>query len=114
MYREEIMDHYRRPRNAGKLEDSLKEEGENESCGDHAEVYLRVEDGKISEMSHETEGCAICTAATSILSEEITGMEKEEVRELDREWMLDLLEMDISPMRMKCALLGLETVQKAL
>ena len=108
------MDHYRRPRNAGKLEDSLKAEGENESCGDHTDVYLKLQDGEIVEIRHETEGCAICTAATSILSEEIRGMDKEEVKELDRDWMLDLLEMDISPMRIKCALLGLETVQKAL
>jgi nitrogen fixation NifU-like protein len=114
MYREEIMDHYRRPRNTGKLDTEFSAEGANETCGDHTEVYLKVENGEILEMRHETEGCAICTAATSILSEKISGMEVEEAKNLDRDRMLDVLEMDISPMRVKCALLGMKTVQKAL
>ena len=64
-------------------------------------------------MKHETDGCAICTAATSILSEEIKGKTAEEVEGLDRDWMLEKLGVEISPMRMKCAMLGLKTAQKA-
>lgn len=73
-----------------------------------------MEDGKISDMKHETDGCAICTAATSILSEEIKGKTLEEVEGLDRDWMIDTLDIEISPMRMKCAMLGLKTAQNAL
>lgn len=114
MYREEILDHYKRPRNKGSLETEHHAEGDNSSCGDHTEIYLEIEDGEVKEMKHETEGCAICTSATSILSEEIRGLKTEEVKELDRDWMIDTLDIEISPMRMKCAMLGLKTAQKAL
>lgn len=114
MYREEILDHYKRPRNEGTLQNGLKAEGDNSSCGDHTEIYLEVEDEKVKEMKHETDGCAICTASTSILSEEIAGRNADEVRELDRNWMIETLGIDVSPMRVKCAMLGLKTVQKAL
>lgn len=114
MYREEILDHYKRPRNEGSLDTKFEAEGENASCGDHTHVFLEVEDGEVSEMKHETDGCAICTSATSILSEEIEGKTVEEVEGLDRDWMIDTLDIEISPMRMKCAMLGLKTAQKAL
>jgi nitrogen fixation NifU-like protein len=65
-------------------------------------------------MKHETDGCAICTAATSILSDEIVGKSVDEIESLDRDWMIETLGIDISPMRVKCAVLGLKTVQNAL
>lgn len=114
MYREEILDHYKRPRNTGTLETGFEAEGSNESCGDDVHVYLEVRDEEIKEMRHETEGCAICTAATSILSEELVGVEVDRVVNLGRDWMLDTLDIDVSPMRAKCAMLGLRTVQEAL
>lgn len=113
MYREEIMDHYKRPRNTGKLEDGLEAEGENASCGDKVHIYADIKDGRVEEFKHETEGCAICTAATSILSEKVVEMSKEQVIELDKEWVIDQLGIDISPMRVKCAVLGLKTLQDA-
>lgn len=113
MYREEILDHNKRPRNTGNLETDFQAEGENESCGDKVKVYLEVEDGKIRDMRHETEGCAICTAMTSILSKELPGREISEVRELNEKYVLDFIG-DISPIRVKCATLGLSTVQEAL
>ena len=114
MYREEIMDHYKRPRNTGKLEEGVEAEGENASCGDKVHVFVEVENGEISEFKHETEGCAICTAATSILSEQVMGMSTEKVAKLDRDWIIDELGVDVSPMRVKCAVLGLKTLQDAL
>ncbi|WEL23132.1 iron-sulfur cluster assembly scaffold protein [Candidatus Nanohalovita haloferacivicina] len=114
MYREEILDHYKRPRNEGTLETDFRAEGDNSSCGDHTEIYLEIEDGEVKEMKHETEGCAICTSATSILSEEIKGKKVDEVEQLDRDWIIDTLDIEISPMRTKCAMLGLKTAQKAL
>ncbi len=114
MYRDEILDHYKRPRNEGKMETEHEAEGENASCGDDTHIYLQVDDGKISDMKHETDACAICTSAISILSEEIDGKNVDEVKDLDKDWMLDKLGIEISPMRMKCAMLGLKTTQKAL
>ncbi|MFB6216051.1 MAG: iron-sulfur cluster assembly scaffold protein [Candidatus Aenigmatarchaeota archaeon] len=114
MYKQEILDLYKNPRNKGKLDTDLEEVGENPSCGDITHVYLKTEDGKVTEMKHETDGCAISTAAVSILSDEIKGMQKEKVKKLDREWMIDRLGIDISPMRVKCAVLGLKTVQSIL
>ncbi|MFB6147835.1 MAG: iron-sulfur cluster assembly scaffold protein [Candidatus Nanohaloarchaea archaeon] len=114
MYREEILDHYRNPRNEGEIEGALDAEGENPSCGDHVHIYVKVEDGEVEQVSHETDGCAISTAGVSVLSEKIKGMDVEEVEDLDRDWMIDQLGIDISPMRVKCAVLGLKTVQDAL
>ncbi len=114
MYREEIMDHYKRPRNTGKLDTEFEAEGENASCGDKVHVYAEIEDGEIADFKHQTEGCAICTAATSILSEKAVGMKVEEINELDKGWIIDELGIDVSPMRVKCAVLGLKTLQNAL
>lgn len=114
MYRDEILDHYRRPRNTGELDSGSEAEGSNPSCGDHTHVYVRVENGEVAEIRHETEGCAVSTAAISILSDELVGMDVDEVEGLDPDWVVDLLGIDVSPMRLKCAVLGLKTVQDAL
>lgn len=114
MYRDEILDHYKRPRNEGSLDTGYEAEGENASCGDDTHIFLNVENGEIREMKHETDGCAICTAAVSILSEELLGQTIDEAEGLNREWMLEKLGVEVSPMRMKCAMLGLKTTQKAL
>jgi len=113
MYKEEILDLYKNPWNQGVIENGLEREGENPSCGDHTKIYIKLENDRIEEIKHETDGCAISTAAISILSEEVKGKTVEEVEQLDSDWMIEKLGIDISPMRMKCALLGLETVQKA-
>jgi len=114
MYREEILDHYQNPRNTGQLEKGLEADGENPSCGDSCHVYVQVEDEKVTDVKHETDGCAISTAGISVLSQEIIGMRVEKVAELERDWMVDKLGIEISPMRVKCAVLGLKTVQEAL
>lgn len=115
MYRDEILDFYRNPRNSGKIEEADRElSGENTSCGDHVDLYLKIEDGRIRKLKHESEACAICTAATSILTEEVRGLDIEKVKELDRDWMLEKLGIEVSPMRIKCAMLGLETLQEGL
>ncbi|MFO7794186.1 MAG: iron-sulfur cluster assembly scaffold protein [Candidatus Nanohaloarchaea archaeon] len=114
MYRDEILDLYNNPRNSGKIEDpDLELEGENPSCGDHLTIYVKMEDGKISEIKHESEACAICTASTSILTEEVKDLSEDEIKELDSDWMLGKLGIEVSPMRMKCAILGLKTLQKS-
>lgn len=115
MYRDEILDLYKNPRNSGKIEDAdIQEEGDNPSCGDHLTIYAILEDGKVSEIKHESEACAICTASTSILTEEVEGLSVDEIKNLDHDWMLEKLGIEVSPMRMKCALLGLKTLQRGL
>ena len=114
MYRDEILDLYKNPRNEGTLNTDYHAEGENPSCGDHTDVYLEVENNKVKEIKHETDGCAISTAAISIVSDELVGVELGEIEDLDKDWIIDKLGIEISPMRIKCALLGLKTVQDAI
>jgi len=115
MYRDEILDLYKNPRNSGKIENAdLQLEGDNPSCGDHTEIYVKLENDIIEDIKHDSDACAICTASTSILTDEIKGLKTREVKSLDSDWMLEKLGIEISPMRMKCALLGLKTLQKGL
>lgn len=115
MYRDEILDHYKKPRNEGKIDESgVKQEGKNPSCGDETDIYVKVENGKIKEIKHQTDGCAISTASTSILSENLIGMEVEKVMELDSDWIQETLDIELSPMRIKCAMLPIKTIQEAL
>jgi nitrogen fixation NifU-like protein len=117
VYKEELLDHYRKPRNSGRPdneEDYRSEKGENESCGDSIEVFLRIEEGRIQDVKQESDSCAVATAGISMLSEDLIGMSAEDARELDEEWMVERLGGEISPMRRKCALLGLRTIQDLL
>lgn len=115
MYRDELLDLYKNPLNEGVIEDAeLSKDGENPSCGDDTKIYLKVsEDNIIEDIKHETDGCAISTASISIISDELKGKKLEEVLELDKDWMLEKLDVEVSPMRLKCAMLGLKTVKKA-
>lgn len=115
MYKDEILDLYKHPLNEGKIEEAdIIKEGENPSCGDHLKIYIKLEKNNIKEIKHESDACAICTASTSILTEELKNSSRKEILNLGKDWMLEKLGVEVSPMRMKCALLGLKTVQKGL
>ncbi len=115
LYRENILDHYKRPRNFGRPQEfDLDFEDTNPLCGDEQHVFIELDGaGKVSGVGFEGKGCAISTAATSMLTEELAGMTREQLLHLDKELVLELLGIEISATRMKCALLGLKVVKSA-
>jgi nitrogen fixation protein NifU and related proteins len=115
LYRDQILEHYKRPHNFGPLEDfDLEFEDSNPFCGDEQHVRIKLgDDGKVSDVRFEGSGCAISTAASSLLSDELSGKTREELLRLDKDFVLELLGIDISATRMKCALLGLKVVKGA-
>ena len=115
LYREHILDHYKHPRNYGELDDpKVSVEGQNPLCGDHLHLDVRVEDGTVAAIRFHGKGCAISQAATSMLTELVEGRPVEEVAALGREDIVEEVGIPLSPMRLKCALLGLGTLKVAL
>jgi nitrogen fixation protein NifU and related proteins len=115
LYREEILSHYKRPRNWGEMEaPDLEFEDHNPLCGDQLKVMLRVGEGRtVEDVRFDGHGCAISQAAASMASQELKGMAIDDVVRLDRQFILDLLGIQISATRMKCALLSLKVVKSA-
>jgi nitrogen fixation NifU-like protein len=115
LYREQILEHYKRPHNFGRLDDpDLEFEDTNPFCGDEQRVTIRLDDaGRVERIAFDGKGCAISTAATSLLTDELAGKSREELLALPKEYVLELLGIDISATRMKCALLGLKVVKGA-
>ncbi len=114
MYREQILDHYKHPRNYGELEDpTFTHVGENPMCGDEIRMDIALDDDNevIEEVAFTGDGCAISLASASMLTETLQGMAVEELLEMDRDDVLDLLGVDISPMRVKCAVLAEKVAQ---
>ena len=114
MYRQQILDHYRNPRNYGELEDpTFSHVGENPMCGDEIAVdVVLADDGEtIERVAFRGDGCAISQASASMLTEKLQGMTLAELDELDRDDATEMLGVDISPMRVKCAVLAEKVAQ---
>lgn len=108
MYRQQILDHYKNPRNYGEMTDaSFEHVGENPMCGDTIKLFVQLadDDETIEGVSFIGDGCAISQASASLLSGKLRGMTLEEVRAMDRDDIVDMLGVEISPMRIKCAVL---------
>jgi nitrogen fixation NifU-like protein len=114
MYRQQILDHYRNPRNYGELEDpTFSHVGENTSCGDEITVDVTLDEAEeiVADVAFRGEGCAISQAAASLLTEEVRGLTLEELYALDRDDVLELLGVEVTPMRIKCAVLAEKILQ---
>jgi nitrogen fixation protein NifU and related proteins len=115
LYRDYILEHYRRPHNFGVIEEpSATFEGANPLCGDRITMQLGVKDGVVEEIGFTGRGCAISQASASLLTDEVKGKPLETVAGIEATDVLDLLGIDISPARLKCAMLSFESLQHLL
>lgn len=116
LYREVILDHYKAPRNHGLLDpNDAVAEGQNPLCGDEVTVSVRFGDGDvIEEVGFEGRGCAISQAATSMLTDLVKGRTAQDVAVMPKEQLLDEIGIPLTPVRLKCALLGLGVLKVAL
>jgi nitrogen fixation NifU-like protein len=115
-YREQILDHYKSPRNRGELDPhDATAEGQNPLCGDEVSIDLTFDgNDTISDVKFSGRGCAISQAATSMLIEMVQGKTATAVASLDKQELLDEIAIPLTPVRLKCAMLGLTTLKVAL
>ncbi|HXD10525.1 MAG TPA: SUF system NifU family Fe-S cluster assembly protein [Anaerolineales bacterium] len=113
LYREVIIDHYKNPGYRGKLDPhDISFEDNNPLCGDHIQIDLRVDDaGVVTDARFDGHGCAISQASADLLVESIIGKSIEEVKQLNKQNILDMLGIDLGPVRLKCALLSLKVLK---
>ncbi|MFZ5912249.1 MAG: Fe-S cluster assembly sulfur transfer protein SufU [Chloroflexota bacterium] len=113
LYREQIIERYKSPHYRGHLDPhDIYFEDDNPLCGDHIEITIRVgEDGVVKEAAFNGKGCAISQASADLLVEAIHGKPLEEVKQMTKQDVLDLLGIDLGPVRLKCALLSLKVLK---
>ena len=114
LYADNILDHYKHPRNTGSLPDAISHREENISCGDDLTIDLQIEDGIIKDLKWRGQGCAISQAAMSLLSEDLIGMSIPDAEAMKPQEIYTLLGVPVGPRRFKCALLGLHTLLNTL
>jgi nitrogen fixation NifU-like protein len=117
LYREVILDHYKNPRGHGALDPHhAHAEGTNPLCGDEVSIFVRfgADGDTIDEIGFEGRGCAISQAATSMLTEMVKGRKASEVADLPKEELLEEIGIPLTPIRLKCAILGLGVLKVAL
>lgn len=113
LYREVIIEHYKNPGYRGHLDPhDIRFEDSNPLCGDHIEITLRTDDNsRVTDARFDGHGCAISQASADLLVESIIGKPLEEVKQLNKEYILDMLGIDLGPVRLKCALLSLKVLK---
>jgi nitrogen fixation protein NifU and related proteins len=112
LYREAILDHYKHPRRKGHLDSpDIHYHDTNPFCGDEITMELKVENGIVVDAAFDGRGCAISQATASMMMEELVGKSIEELRTWDKEYILEMLGIEIGPVRLKCALLPLKVLK---
>lgn len=116
IYREQIIDHYRHPRNFGRLAScDVRRRESNYSCGDDLEFFIRLKDGRLTDIRFQGQGCALSMAAASMLTEKVTGMTERQVMKLEDHDVIEMLGVgELTGSRLRCAVLGLKGIQAAL
>lgn len=115
IYRDIILDHFKNPSNYGSIENpNFKVSDNNPLCGDEISLTGKVKDGKLVEIKFESRGCAISKASASIMTEYFLNKKTEEIIKMKPEEYLQILEIELSPSRIKCALLGFSALKKSL
>ena len=112
---ENILDHWRSPRNSGIMKNAdISFFDSNPLCGDEIKIQLKIKDNKIEEVKFLGRGCSISQAAADLLSDYVIGKSLEEIKNIKNEEMIQMLGIDIGPVRIKCALLGLFALKKGI
>ncbi len=112
LYRENILDHYKHPRNRGTLENpDITYEDSNPLCGDVIRMDFKLANGSIDQVRFSGHGCSISQASASMLCERVQGMSLEEAKKISRDDVLEMLGIELGPVRLKCALLALKTLK---
>ncbi|MCS7143320.1 MAG: SUF system NifU family Fe-S cluster assembly protein [Aigarchaeota archaeon] len=107
-----ILDHYRNPRNFGEISDAhVKHKDSNPLCGDVVELYLKLDGDRVVDVKFKGKGCAISQASASMLTERLFNKTLDEVVKLTKADILDMLKIELSPVRLKCALLSLKVLK---
>lgn len=114
IYRQEIMDHFKNPRNSGEMKDyTTKHEEHNPLCGDKITVFLKIKKGVVEDMKFVAEGCAISKASASMISDSIKGLTKDNICKMELEDVRRILGIPLSPSRVKCAMLSLNSIKRS-
>jgi nitrogen fixation NifU-like protein len=113
LYRELIIDRYKNPHFRGSLEPhDISFEDDNPLCGDHIKIDLRVdENDRVSEVAFDGHGCAISQASADLLAESVLGKSLDEIKQINKQDILDMLGIELGPVRLKCALLSLKVLK---
>lgn len=115
VYKEHILDHYKNPRNHGEIEDWDAQYTDcNPLCGDEVTIQIKTQNNRIKEIKFKGEGCCISQAATSMLTETVVGKTIREVKQMQDRELLEELGVELAPSRIKCALLGMKALKKAI
>ncbi len=114
-YTDELLFHYKNPQNTNPIKNpSVKVDESNPVCGDEIHLELKIENNVVENVYQITKGCAICSASMSILSERLLGMKISDIKKITNEDIYQMLGIEISPGRVKCALLSLVSTKKAI
>ena len=112
IYRENILEYYRNPRNHGSIPDAdIILRDTNPLCGDDIEISIKIIDNKIEAIKFKGKGCAISQSSVSMLTEKLKGKDIESARNIDKEYILKMLGIEINASRLKCAMLGLKVIK---